>query len=106
METYNISGLVQRRLAEASFHIVSEDYVRIEFRNLVGGDRLALPAFSGNTILTCYRGSFQLRNAYSVIHLQRMDQCVMEANVPVELDCSEDGTIQFIWTPPFGRSQT
>jgi len=102
VETYSISDLLRRRSTEKSFHVVSEDHVRIEFRNMATGERLASPPFSGNVVLTCFRGSFLVRTDGAAVPLGPMDQCVMPVDTAAEIECSEDGTIQFIWTPPFG----
>jgi hypothetical protein len=105
MDIYCIDDLLRRRLGQPSFHMASESHLRIEFRNMKAGERLALPPFPGNVVLTCFRGSFFIHSDGPPVAFRPIDQCVTPVDVPIELACSEDGTIEFIWAPPFGKSQ-
>jgi hypothetical protein len=104
VESFNIQELVLTRTDQRSFHIVSEPNVRIEFRNMAAGERLDPFAYAGALVVTCFRGAFLLQADAASKDLVVMEQAVVSANERVLLECTHDGTVQIIWSPPFAAT--
>jgi hypothetical protein len=104
VESFNIQELVQTRTNQRSFHVVSDSNVRVEFRNMAAGERLDPFAYQGSLVVTCFRGAFVLRADAASKELVVMDQAVVSANERVVLECTLDGTVQIIWSPPYAAT--
>lgn len=104
VERFNIRDVVRARLDQRSFHIASEKNVRIEFRNMVTGDKIDPFRYEGDLVLTCYRGSFAFGEVGTSVDLVEMDQIVVPASTSVALQCTSNGTIQIIWSPAFAQT--
>ena len=102
-DRFNIKQLIPERADQLSFHMSSQDYVRIEFHNFSPGQSHAF-SFDGNVILTCYRGAFRLTLGSDEQALLEFDQIVVVPATPVRLECESAGTVQFIWSPPFAKT--
>jgi quercetin dioxygenase-like cupin family protein len=101
-DRFNIKQLIAQRADQRSFHISSQDHVRIEFHNFSPGQNHAF-LFDGNVILTCYTGEFRLTLGMDEQSLTELDQVVIVPGTPVRVECRSAGTIEFIWSPPFAR---
>lgn len=106
LEAYNILDLIKRRGDQPSFHIASEDHVRIEFRTMKCGEHLGPIRYSGNVVVTGFNGLFLLLSDGPPLTLGQFDQCVTQPNASFDVECQQDGTIQLIWAPPFAVSQS
>jgi hypothetical protein len=104
VERFNIRELVRTRADQRSFHIASEKNVRVEFRNMVAGDRVDPFSYDGDLVLTCYKGAFVLKELSGAVNLVEMDLAVIPASSSVSLECTIDGTIQIIWAPAFAAT--
>jgi hypothetical protein len=103
MDGYNISGLITNRLGQKSFHIASENHIRIEFLNMEKKEKLGPLKYDGDIIITCYRGRFDLEGLD--VEMSELIQAVIPVGESLEVTCkSEIGTIQIIWSPPFAKA--
>jgi hypothetical protein len=100
IERHNILSLVRDRLSQPSFHIAAEKHVRIEYRNLTGGQMIARFAYGGDLVVTCYRGAFAIKFGAGETVLREFDQAVVPAGTAVTFVCEASGTMQLIWSPP------
>jgi hypothetical protein len=85
-DRFNIDQLIRQRADQRSFHVSSQDHVRIEFHNFTPGQQHAF-SFDGNVILTCYKGAFQLTVGSDEQALAELDQVVVVPRTPVRLEC-------------------
>lgn len=74
--------------------MASERHVRVEFRNMVPGEKLGPFRYSGDLVVTCYRGRFALSDEKESRSAIELDQVVVPENSRLEIECIEGGTIQ------------
>lgn len=103
MEIYNVPMLLRARTDQKSFHVASEQNVRVEFRNMVAGEVLPAFRYAGDIVLTCFGGGFRLEADEEAVDLGVLDQAVIPAGQVVRMACESSGTVQFIWCPSFGE---
>jgi len=104
MERFNIADLMRTRVSQPSFHTASTRNVRVEFRNMRAEEKLGPLSYSGDLVVTCFRGRFSLNDGKEACDAWELDQVVVPEKSRLEIDCVEDGTIQVIWTPPFAAT--
>jgi hypothetical protein len=100
IESFNIRSLVRDRQDQPSFHTAAEKHIRIEYRNLKGGDVVGPFTYDGDVVVTCYRGAFTIQSDASTTRLAEFDQAVVPAGTSPTLVCEAAGTLQLIWSPP------
>lgn len=100
-EHYNIRSLIKRRSKKHSYHMASEQHVRVQFFNMTVGKTLGPFVYEGDLVITCYGGAFVLSDGGASTDLTEMDQAVVPAGSRVSLECGKEGTIQIIWAPAF-----
>jgi hypothetical protein len=99
-ERFNIRGLLAARPSWLSYHVAAEQHLRIEFRNMRAGESVDPFSFAGELVVTCYRGIFAIAlDGELPSEVNELDQLVVSTGARVELECTEDGTIQLIWSP-------
>jgi hypothetical protein len=106
VEVYNIHKLHKSRAGQRSFHVVADRDVRIEFHNMRAGEKLGRFRYDGALVVSCFAGAFVLCAGSQSTKLASMDQAVMAVNEAVELECTDDGFVQFIWSPPHATTAT
>lgn len=100
LQVYQISDLLRRRTDQKSFHIASEEHVRIEFMRFERGQRLGPVRYNGDVVLTCFEGEFSLAGEQE--RFAALCQAVLPEGQSLDLTChSEFGVLQLIWSPPF-----
>lgn len=99
IECFSIPDLLNRRASQPSFHIVSEQHLRIEFRNMAKGDALERFAYGGDLVITCYTGTFALVGGDGEAALVPMTFAVVPSGTPLVVRCDTSGTVQLIWAP-------
>lgn len=99
IQKFNISRIIRERPDQRSFHVVSEEGIRIEFRNLRPKDQVGRLAYEGEVVVTCYGGLFELETDDDIGMLEDHDQIVVPRGVSIRVSCLEPGVLQFIWTP-------
>jgi hypothetical protein len=104
IERFNIRALLRERADQRSFHVVSEQHVRIEFRNMSAGNEIGPFSYEGDVVATCYAGEFRLEAGTAVTKLGELDQAVVISGTLVKMVCESPGTLQLIWTPPQART--
>lgn len=100
IEHYNILSLLRDRADQPSFHVVAEQHVRIEFRNLETGAIVGPFTYEGDVVITCCSGEFRIESGTTSTELGEFDQAVVPTGTPVKLVCKSRGAIQLIWSPP------
>jgi hypothetical protein len=104
VERFNIGSLLRERSGQQSFHTVSERHVRIEFRNMKGGDAVGPFSYDGDIVLTCYAGVFQVETDGAAIGLGDLDQVVVSQGTTLRMSCQQPGMLQLIWSPAHART--
>ena len=79
----------------------SERHVRIEFRNMRAGEKLGPFRYGGDLVVTCFRGAFSVTDGQETALATVQDQIVVPERTSIQIDCTEDGTVQIIWAPAF-----
>lgn len=100
IDQYNIRSVVSKRAGQASFHLVADQYLRIEFRNMTSDQTIGPFAYEGDVIMTCYRGAFRIQADAETTTLVELDQAVVPRGPTVSITCDVAGSIQLIWVPP------
>ena len=104
MERFNIRELLATRVDQRSFHVASEEHVRVEFRNMSAGEELDSFRYAGNVVLTIFSGDFVLKVAGKLVEVSEMDQVITSTNESIGLQCKLAGTIQIIWSPAYAQT--
>jgi len=104
IEHFNIRTLLVERASQPSFHIASEQHVRVEFRNMTNDEELEPFTYDGDVVLTCFRGAFELLLAGGPIYLAELDLAVVPAGTRMLLRCVDKGTVQLVWAPAHART--
>lgn len=105
MEHFRIPELIRTRADQASFHIASEQHVRVEFVNLRAGGKLGPFRYAGDLVVTCFRGAFMASDGQATHVVRELDQVVIPEGSLVEIDCQADGTLQIIWASAFAATE-
>ena len=105
LEPYNITNLVMDRSDQRGFHVASERHLRVEFRNLLRAESLEMFVYSGDVMLTCYRGAFAVSVDGCAVKLTEMDQVVVPEGTPMSISCERDGSLQVVWSPAFAPTR-
>src|SRR6202022_3218839 len=100
IEHYNIRSVVSSRAGQASFHLVADQYLRVEFRNMASDQTIGPFAYEGDVIMTCYSGAFRIQADAETTTLVELDQAVVPRGPTVRITCDVAGSIQLIWVPP------
>jgi|ERR1700736_4203862 len=100
IEHYNIRSVVSSRAGQASFHLVADQYLRVEFRSMASNQTIGRFAYEGDVIVTCYSGAFRLQAGSETTSLVELDQAVVPRGPTVGITCDVAGSIQLIWVPP------
>lgn len=101
IQKYDIRALIFQRVSQKSYHIASEEHVRIQFMNMESGVQLGPLVYDGDVIVTCYAGKFSLHQGVEEVDMDELYQAVIAKGQKFSVHChSEKGTIQLIWTPP------
>ena len=61
-----------------------------------------LTQYEGDVIVTCHRGAFCIDAEAGPAALGEYDQAVVPNQTGVTLVCEVAGTLQLIWSPPYG----
>ena len=103
----SIKQLLRDRLDQPSFHVSSQDHVRIEFHNFKPEQTHSF-RYEGNVVLTCYRGVFRLllNDGLEDFEFGELDQIVVTPQTKISLRRLEAGTVQIIWAPPFAKGSS
>lgn len=98
---YHIQQLPSARTDQASFHVASEQHLRIEFVRLSAGRSLGPIRYEGDIVVTCVGGTVLVRNETV---LEPLEQLVVPQGVEFLVSAAEsEAVIQVIWCPPFAE---
>jgi hypothetical protein len=103
---YNVAATIREGQSRSSFHVASEEHVRVEFRNFVSGGAMDRFAYDGNVIATCFGGRFAVDCGGDTVELTEHDQAVLEPRISVHVRCLETGTLQLVWAPGHAATTT
>ena len=100
MIVYGLLDILKQRAHQASFHVVSEKAIRIEFMRFSKGQELGPIKFEGDIVVTCLEGIFAIGD--DGISAVPLTQVVVPEGERLRMQCSsENGAVQIIWAPPF-----
>ncbi len=105
IECFSVPNLIAIRSSQASFHVAAERHVRVEFRNMLAGDVMERFAYSGDVVLTCYRGEFAVGADAGEATLEELCMAVVPAETWTTIRCTVGGTLQVIWAPAHAETR-
>jgi hypothetical protein len=105
MERFNIRELLATRANQGSFHVASEEHLRVEFRNMSAGEELESFRYGGNVVLTICSGVFVLKVDGSSVEVSEMDQVITSTGESIGLQCKVAGAIQTVWSPAHAQTE-
>lgn len=98
LDKFNIVQVVNERVGQPSFHMISEMGLRVEFFNLKANGQLGPFSHAGEILLTSYGGLFEVEVGGGAGLLEDHDQTCVPRGERVRVSCVKAGALQIIWT--------
>ena len=97
------AALVRQLEGQTSFHMASEDGLRIEFILSKQGQKLGPLQCEGEVLVLIVQGEYKLPSHSDA--LVEGAEVLFVRGEPIELTCvTERGALQIVWAPPFSQT--
>jgi len=100
----DLRTLHRNRLDQPSYHLASEDHLRIQVFNLLDKEKVGDWVCDGNALITVISGDVVISVDGQSEHANELCQAVIPPGKPFRV-IAEDGpaTVQIVWSPPFAK---
>jgi hypothetical protein len=100
-----LKSLIVRRSDQISFHIFSEANMRGQIYNLKKRQHFELDRFDGNLLITGIKGTGHIFIGEDSYIIEELDQILINPKVPFSILAKTDASFQFVWSPPFAKTE-
>ena len=100
----DLRALHRNRSYQPSYHLASEDHLRIQIFNLLGKEKLGDWVCEGNALITVIAGEVVISVDGQSESTNELCQAVIRTGKSFRVTAeSGPATVQIVWSPPFAK---